>query len=156
MWSGSLFREIFNKVGLAAIGKIGVKKFSQETLVIKLCAVIHTHVDDFLGAVKPSPEITTLLKCLSKDMQLVQKIGRVYTHLGRTIAVTDTHFKICQAGTATNLREIEIGPGRKKERDSPLRLSEISRYESVIGELLWLSNQTRLEHACAVSKASQC
>ena len=32
LWSGSLFREICNKVVLAAIGKLGVKKLSQEIL----------------------------------------------------------------------------------------------------------------------------
>ena len=112
-------------------------------------AVVHTHVDDFLSAFrKASKKYKDALQHLVHELHLKQQSGLVYC--GRTICRDGNHINVTQTKSTMGLECLNIDlPGRTLE--SPLTNAEITGYRSVLGQLLWLGQQSLADLCVGVS-----
>ena len=109
-------------------------------------ALVHTHVDDFLSAFKKaSKKYKDALQHLVHKLHLKQQSGLV-VYCGRTIRRDGNHIKVTQTRSTMSL-------GRTLE--SPLTNAEINGYRSVLGQPLWLGQQSRPDLCVGVSLAAQ-
>ena len=114
-------------------------------------ALVHTHVDDFLSAFKKaSKKCKGALQHLVRKLRLKQQSGLV-VYCGRTICREGNHIKVTQTRSTMSLECMSIDlAGRTLE--SPLTNAEITGYRSVLGQLLWLGQQSRPDLCVGVSK----
>ena len=117
-------------------------------------ALVHTHVDDFLSAFKKaSKKYKDALQHLVHELHLKQQSGLV-VYCGRTICRDGNHIKVTQTRSTMSLECMSIDlAGRTLE--SPLTNAEITGYRSVLGQLLWLGQQSRPDLCVGVSLAAQ-
>ena len=107
---------------------------------------MHTHVDDFLSAFKKaSKKYKDALQHLVHELHLKQQSDLV-VYCGRTICRDGNHIKVTQTRSTMSL-------GRTLE--SPLTNAEITGYRSVLGQPLWLGQQSRPDLCVGVSLAAQ-
>ena len=117
-------------------------------------ALVNTHVDDFVSACKKaSKKYNDALQHLEHELHLKQQSG-LLVYCGRTICRDGYHIKVTQTRSTVSLEcmSIELA-GRTLE--SPLTIAEITGYRSVLGQLLWLGQQSRPDLCVGVSLAAQ-
>ena len=119
-----------------------------------LDAVAYTHVDDFLIAFrKASKAHRDALKHLVHKRHLKHQTG-TFVYCGRTISRHGNHIKLTQAKSTLGLEYMSTDlAGRTLE--SALTSTEITGYRSVLGQLLWLGQQSRPDLCVGVSLAAQ-
>ena len=142
---------------------LGAAGFAESRLEQGLCylhgpsgleALVHTHVGDFLFAFKKtSKKYKHVLQHLVRELHLKQQSGLV-VYCGRTICIDGNHIKVTQTRSTMSLECMSIDlAGRTLE--SPLTNAEITGYRSVLGQLLWLGQQSRPDLCVGVSLAAQ-
>ena len=112
---------------------------------------MHTHVDDFLSAFKKaSKKYKDALQHLVHKLHLKQQSGLVVC-CGRTICKDGNQIKVTRS-MSLECMSIDLA-GRTLE--SPLTNAEITGCRSVLGQLLWLGQQSRPDLCVGVSLAAQ-
>ena len=117
-------------------------------------AVAHTHVDDSLVAFKKaSKTYKDALQHLVHEIHLKQQSGTV-VYCGRTISRDGNHIKLTQAKSTLSLECVSMDLA-SRTLESALASAEITGYRSVLGQLLWLGQQSRPRLCVGVSLAAQ-
>ena len=102
---------------------------------------------------KPPRNTRMLCNILCTSFHLKQQSGLV-VYCGRTICRDGNHIKVTQTRSTMSLECMNIDlAGRTLE--SPLTNAEITGYRSVLGQLLWLGQQSRPDLCVGVSLATQ-
>ena len=116
-----------------------------------IIGVFHTHVDDGLAAQnEASKHVKTVLGALTQKLRLLkQELDFVYC--GRHIQISEQFIRVDQAKSSVAVDSIQLADGRTRRPDSPLDESETSQYRSVLGQILWLAQQSRLDLCVGVS-----
>ena len=106
----------------------------------KLNGVMAVHVDDFLycGSKEFELKVITVLK----TKFLTSKVeSETFTHLGLEVKQTEDCITLHQQNY---IEEIELlSVGKKKEKNELLSDEEFKELRAVVGQLLWVSGQTR-------------
>ena len=113
-----------------------------------------THMSmTFLSAFKQaSKKYKDALQNLVHKLHLKQQSGLV-VYCGRTICRDGNHIKVTQTRSTMSLECMSIDfAGRTLE--SPLTNGEITGYRSVLGQLLWLGQQSRPVFGCSETEQS--
>ena len=117
-------------------------------------AVAHTHAGDFLVAFKKaSKRYQDALQHLVQELQLKQQSGTV-VYCGRTMSRGGNHIKVTQAKSTMSLECISIDLA-SRTLESALASAKITGYRSMLGQLLWLGQQSRPDLRVGVSLAAQ-
>lgn len=108
----------------------------------KLCGIIVTHVDDLLygGNGKFKEEV---IKPLLGHFKISRMASNVFSYLGWSIVQDKDTVKIDQCQYANGIKQIEVDSQRRKHPDENLTAEEVTQYQKLLGQLLWLSSQTR-------------
>jgi hypothetical protein len=87
---------------------------------------------------------------LTQKLRLLrQELDFVYC--GRHIQISDEYIRVDQAKSASAVDSIQLAEGRTRQPEAPLDESEVSQYRSVLGQILWLAQQSRLDLCVGVS-----
>lgn len=117
--------------------------------------VLHTHVDDILAARDDSDqELSEKLVRLEKKL-LLKKQASSFHYCGRLIEDTPDRITVTRTMAAESIEPIALSMARLAQRDSPVTDEGRSSYRSVLGQLHWLSGQTRPDLAAEVSLLAQ-
>ena len=119
----------------------------------KLQGLIVTHVDDLMYAGCPK-FIKEVIQVLTKKFEISRKYIGVFEYLGWSITQREQHVEVSQNMYASTIKRVEIDAKRRLQVDETLTPEELKQYQSLLGQLSWLSGQTRpdlkydtLEHA---------
>ena len=119
----------------------------------KLEGIIMSHVDDFFWA-GTERFMSTVIDKIRNTFKISSENSILFTYLGLMIQQCDDGIYISQNKYAKEIEEIEINPTRAKELQQPITEEEKSSLRSVIGQLNWLSMQTRPDLAYDVCELS--
>ena len=102
---------------------------------------------------KASKKYKDALQHLVHKLHLKQQSGLV-VYCGRTICRDGNHIKVTQTRSTMSLECMSIDLA-ERTLESPLTNAEITGYRSVLGQLLWLGQQSRPDLCVGVSLAAQ-
>lgn len=119
----------------------------------QLQGLLMSHVDDFLWAGNPVFKQNVIHR-IKSIFKISSENSAVFKYVGIKIQQGDNGILISQNEYAQEIDEIEIDPSRLKEHNEPLNEEEKSSLRSVIGQLNWLSTQTRPDIAYDVCDLS--
>ena len=116
-------------------------------------ALVQTHVDDFLSAFKNLQETQGCFatSCARASFETTVRLGCV---LRKDHCRDGNHIKVTQTRSTMSLECMSIDWARRT-LESPLTNAEITGYRSVLGQLLWLGQQSRPDLCVGVSLAAQ-
>ena len=118
------------------------------------CMVIHSHVDDLAIAFKSKPaRAVNVLEYIVKKLHMARNTNNVYC--GKTLEILAERIVVRQPAAAASIEHIELARYRKSKPDSPLGDEEKSEYRSVLGQVQWVTGQTRPDAVFAASRAAQ-
>ena len=120
----------------------------------RLASVIHSHVDDFLVAYNGDPTIRRRIDRLSEKLRMLAKTFP-FEYCGELIHVSASQIRVTQSRAALAIEPIVLDESRSKQAESPVTDAERSSYRSVVGQLMWLSGQTRPDLGFVTSAAAQ-
>ena len=108
-----------------------------------LCGILCTHVDDFLFA-GTSGFINNVIEPLKRKFSIRTEAAGAFEYLGlRVVQNDDFSITVDQIEYVESMEEIFIDPSRKSAKDEPLSKKEKRSLRSLIGQLGWVSGQTR-------------
>ena len=119
----------------------------------KLEGLLFAHVDDFMWAGTNNFKELVIDK-LKQTFQVSKEYSNDFKYLGLEIHQGKEGIYVSQQSYLNKLKEIEILPERSLERDSPLNDNERKELRQAIGQLNWLSTQTRPDLAFDVCDLS--
>ena len=132
----------------------GMYRYVDKNDKVKL--VIHTHVDDLLMAYPTNDSASKkLVANLSERLRLKSQGAESFEYLARKFDITKERIKITQPDAALALETIVLKPQRRRCPALSLDSMEKHEYRSLVGSLQWLAQQTRIDIAYEVSRASQ-
>ena len=108
----------------------------------KLQGMLITHVDDLIyaGSTKFKQNIIQQIK---KKFVISREASGSFKYLGWSINQFEDCIKVDQRIYAENVKPVQIDTKRKQQTEDYLNAEEIKQYQKLLGQLLWLSNQTR-------------
>lgn len=119
-----------------------------------LAGIVHTHVDDFLVAHNGNVDVRQRIDRLSERLRMVSK-SFPFEYCGKLIEVTDSQIRVTQSRAALAVEPIVLDESRSKQLDLPITDTERTSYRSVVGQLMWLTTQTRPDLGFVTSAAAQ-
>ena len=120
--------------------------FAKDSII----AAFRTHVDDGLAAQNEASKLVkTVLGALTQKLRLLKQ-ELDFVHCGRHIS-NRSFIRVDQAKSSVAVDLTQLADGRTRQPDSPLDESETSQYRSVLGQIVWLAQQSRLDLCVGVS-----
>ena len=74
-----------------------------------------------------------------------------FVYCARHIQISEQFIRVDQAKSSVAVDSVQLADGRTRQPDSLLDGSETSQYRSVLGQVLWLAQQSRLDLCVGVS-----
>lgn len=119
----------------------------------RLEGIITTHVDDvFWGGTLTFKE--NVIHKLRNIFKISKESQHNFSYLGLCLEQTDTGTELHQNGYASEIKPIQIENEKDRCPHNDLTENERSRFRSVIGQLNWLSTQSRPDVAYETCQAS--
>ena len=113
----------------------------------ELKGILVTHVDDIEGGVQASYMDKAFYNS-AKALEFATNHFKDFIFRGREIKQTDGgHVDISMRNYALSMKVIQISRERKAELAAPLNEDEMEQYQSVAGELGWITRQLRCDLA---------
>ena len=108
----------------------------------KLEGLIISHVDDLLfsGTAKFKKNIIQQLK---KTFIISREHTGSFVYLGWNVKQCENAIEVDQRTYSDSVKPIKVDNVRKQETEDSLRTEEKTQYQQLLGQLLWLSGQTR-------------
>ncbi len=108
----------------------------------KLMGMLVTHVDDLMYA-GGAKFIKEVIQKLTKKFVISRLHSGTFQYLGWSITQYEDHIKVHQNNYAKTIKRVEMDSGQKLQSDKYLDKEEVKQYQKLLGQLLWLSGQTR-------------
>ena len=110
----------------------------------KLQGLLVTHVDDIIysgtGKFK-----NNVIKKLTEKFKISRLASGIFEYLGWNIKQESDHILVDQRLYAEKVKAVQLTSSRKIQLDEDLSTEEVKSYQKLLGQLLWLSCQTRLD-----------
>ena len=110
----------------------------------KLQGLLVTHVDDIIysgtGKFK-----NNVIKKLTEKFKISRLASGIFEYLGWKIKQESDHILVDQRLYAEKVKAVQLTSARKIQLDEDLSTEEVKSYQKLLGQLLWLSCQTRLD-----------
>ena len=126
----------------------------------KLLGIIVTHVDDLIYA-GTTKFIKNVIQKLTKKFVISRLHSGTFQYLGWNITQYEDHIKVHQNTYAETIKSVKVDSQRKLQPDEYLDKDEVKQFQKLLGQLLWLSGQTRpdltyetLEHSTYTKNAT--
>ena len=108
-----------------------------------LCGILCTHVDDFLFA-GSSWFIDNVITPLKEKFSIRTESAGAFEYLGlRVVQKKDFSITVNLNEYVEGIETININPARKSCKNEPLTRKEKRALRSLVGQLGWISGQTR-------------
>ena len=135
----------------ARLGQL-IDVLEETTTINKVTCAIRTHVADLFATWLRKREERTneLRKMHTRDLQLTRR-DHPFTYCGRGFVFTGSSVGISQQRAVENLELIELDHQRRTMREATVDETTRSSYRSLLGQLVWLAMQPRVDPAYAVS-----
>ena len=114
--------------------------------------ILHSHVDDFLVAQAPTKAAEKVMQDLTPALHLKESAAP-FTYCGKRFEIHPDKIVVTQTTSALALETIGVPRGVSPE--SAIDEDTRSGFRSLLGQLLWLSLNTRFDIAGAVSLCAQ-
>ena len=113
------------------------------------------HVDDFICGGNSTFENSTVKR---EQFEVREQNSKIFKYVGMSVVQNDSGINIHQNEFCENLRPIEVGKERKYDKNVACNDKEREQYRSLVGQLGWLSTNSRpdlsydvLELSCKVN-----
>ena len=107
-----------------------------------LIGFILAHVDDFMFAGTANFHKIVISK-LKSTFQVGKEEKLDFKYIGLNIVTLNSHISVDQHHYINNLKKIFLAPERKANNSSAITSNEKDQLRAKIGQLVWVSNQTR-------------
>ena len=111
------------------------------------------HVDDFLYA-GDKEFLSNTIGGLRREFDIGESKCKNFVYLGWDMQQTEHGITINQQKYADEISCVKLGPGRRQQKTAELNQKEIKEYQSLLGQLSWVANQTRPDLKFSVLEAS--
>ena len=118
-----------------------------------LLGILSSHVDDFLFCGNVWFENSVINK-LKNTFEISNEEENVFCYLGLNLSHDKEGYYMDQINYVHNLKPIEIEECRKFSKDAAVTESELKQIRSRIGQLNWLSGQTRPDLSFETSRCA--
>ena len=108
----------------------------------KLSGVAVVHVDDFLLA-GDSVFHHDVISKLCNDFQISSRESKRFNFIGWNIHQNDQSIQMDQIAYQSGIKSIEMNSARKNQTDHELNDAEKKLYQQLLGQLQWISSQSR-------------
>ena len=115
-----------------------------------LIGFILVHVDDFMFAGTANFHKIVISK-LKSTFQVGKEDKLDFKYIGLNIVKLNSHISVDQHHYINNLKKIFLAPERKSNNSNAITSNEKDQPRAKIGQLLWVSNQTRPDISFDVS-----
>ena len=119
----------------------------------KIEGIICIHVDDIFWA-GTSRFSEHVIKSIHVEFRVGSESAGTFKYIGLEIEGRVSSIVLSQHDYVNNLKEVSLSAERKMCRSSSLGTRELEEYRGVVGQLIWLANQTRPEIAFDVCELS--
>ena len=119
----------------------------------KIEGIVCIHVDDIFWA-GTSRFSEHVIKSIHVEFRVGSESAGTFKYIGLKIEGRVSSIVLSQYDYVNNLKEVSLSAERKMCRSSSLGTRELEEYRGVVGQLIWLANQTRPEIAFDVCELS--
>ena len=123
----------------------------------QLEGVFLMHVDDYLwgGTINFANKV---ISKLCTEFMVGQQSSEIFKYIGLEVKQDEKGITLSQNEYLKSIQPIQISPGRANQKADPCNEDEIKKYRSLVGQINWLSTQSRpdvsfdaLELSCNMS-----
>ena len=117
-----------------------------------LIGILACHVDDFIWS--GTDQFRDVIDRIRESFKVGKEDSEAFKYCGIELRCTNTTIQLSQDNYTDSISPIDVDSGRAMQKDSQLSTNEKHSFRSRVGQLLWLSHQSRpdlLFDVCALA-----